>query len=218
MNLSEYKAAIFDCDGVILDSNAVKSQAFALALNGEDPELVSRFVKYHQTNGGVSRYIKFEHFFKNMKEQLDYQTDLEMALSRYAQLSEKGLLSCAEIAGVRSVLEYFNKNEIPCYVVSGGDQQEVRHVLAVRGLSQYFTAIYGSPKSKLENLSELTARGKLSNVCIYFGDANTDLMAANQFNMEFVFVKGVSEWDDGEGICTGQSIPVITDFEELVER
>ncbi|NVK73375.1 MAG: HAD family hydrolase [Oceanospirillaceae bacterium] len=219
MDLSRYKTAIFDCDGVILDSNAVKSRAFGLALKGEDPELVSAFVKYHQANGGISRYVKFEYFFTDIKGQIDYESDLKAALNRYAQLSESGLLGCAEIAGVREILTYFKENNIPCHLVSGGDQEEVRHVLTARGLSEYFTGIYGSPVTKLEHLSELKGRNELSDSCIYFGDAKTDLLAANEFDMKFVFVKGVSEWEDGEKVCADQeNISVIIDFSRLIDK
>jgi beta-phosphoglucomutase-like phosphatase (HAD superfamily) len=40
LNLSKYNQVVFDCDGVILDSNNIKSEAFAKSLIGEDKELV----------------------------------------------------------------------------------------------------------------------------------------------------------------------------------
>ena len=55
-DLSKYKYALFDCDGVILQSNELKSAAFAGALAGEPEDLVAQFVAYHKENGGVSRY------------------------------------------------------------------------------------------------------------------------------------------------------------------
>jgi len=217
MDLSKYCVAVFDCDGVILDSNKVKSEAFALALEGESPELVSRFVEYHQLNGGISRYVKFEYFFKELKKQKDYQYDIERALKRYGELSLQGLLQCSELPHIRDLLEYFRVNNISCYVASGGAQGEVQEVLKSRELNHYFDEIYGSPKSKIENLSELESMGKLPGPAIYFGDANSDLVAAKTFNMDFVFVQRVSEWEAGYRVCEEQNITIVDDYLKLLE-
>ncbi|QOU29783.1 HAD family hydrolase [Vibrio coralliilyticus] len=216
MDLSKYCVAVFDCDGVILDSNKVKSEAFSLALEGEPPELVSRFVEYHQLNGGISRYVKFEYFFKELKKQKDYHHDLEQALKRYGELSFQGLLKCSEVPHIRELLEYFRINNISCYVASGGAQDEVQEVLKLRELSQYFDEIYGSPKSKIENLAELKSIGKLTGPMIYFGDANSDLVAAKAFNMDFVFVNNASEWEAGYNVCREQNISIVDDYSKLL--
>ena len=52
LSISAYQIAVFDCDGVILDSNQIKSEAFAYALPDDPPELVKNFVQYHKENGG----------------------------------------------------------------------------------------------------------------------------------------------------------------------
>ena len=67
-NLLNYKVAIFDCDGVILMSNQMKSKAFALTLKNEKKKLVNEFMSYHQQNGGISRYVKFDYFYKEIKK------------------------------------------------------------------------------------------------------------------------------------------------------
>jgi beta-phosphoglucomutase-like phosphatase (HAD superfamily) len=48
-----YSCAIFDCDGVILDSNPVKIDAFRVALADEDPALVEALIAEHRRTGGV---------------------------------------------------------------------------------------------------------------------------------------------------------------------
>jgi phosphoglycolate phosphatase-like HAD superfamily hydrolase len=215
-NLDTYKVAIFDCDGVILDSNKIKSEAFSLALSDENPALVKEFVEYHQKNGGISRYIKFEHFFKKIKKQSNYSQALNAALARYATLSKKGLLECSEIAGIRDVLEYLNVLKIPCYVASGGDQLEVREVFETRGLTSYFDEIFGSPLSKIENIASLKAEGKLAIPGVFFGDARNDLNAAQEYGLDFIFISGVSEWKDGSLVCNEMNLPSYIDFRSLL--
>jgi phosphoglycolate phosphatase-like HAD superfamily hydrolase len=215
-SLDRYKVAIFDCDGVILDSNIIKSEAFGLALPDEEPALIKEFVEYHQRNGGISRYVKFEYFFKNIKKQSNYRQELDSALKRYATLSKKGLLECSEIPGVRSTLEYLKSINIPCYVASGGDQQEVIEVFESRNIANYFDGIFGSPLSKLENLAGLKVKDKLPMPGVFFGDARSDMQAAQEYGLDFVYISSVSEWTGGVKCAQEQGFEVINDFNEVI--
>ena len=85
LDLKKYKQVVFDCDGVILDSNNIKSKAFEDSLKGENDQLISEFIDYHKKNGGVSRFLKFEYFFKVLKNQKNYQKDLNIALKKYSK-------------------------------------------------------------------------------------------------------------------------------------
>ena len=62
IDLQEYEYFFFDCDGVILDSNKLKSSAFAESLVDEPSSLIANFIEYHKKNGGISRYEKFRCF------------------------------------------------------------------------------------------------------------------------------------------------------------
>ena len=57
---------VFDCDGVILDSVPTKTRAFARLAEPYGAEARDRFVMYHMTHGGVSRYRKFAWFFSEI--------------------------------------------------------------------------------------------------------------------------------------------------------
>ena len=129
LDFKKYNQVIFDFDGVILDSNRIKSEAFSKSLIGENKYLINKFIDYHKNNIGISRFVKFEYFFKSIKKQKNYKEDLDRVLTRYSKLSYEGLLSCEEISGVRNLLKYFFENDIECFVVSGGEQNEVINVL-----------------------------------------------------------------------------------------
>ncbi len=209
-DFSRYKQVIFDCDGVILDSNDIKSNAFVRSLVDEDKGLVKQFIAYHKKNGGVSRFKKFEYFFKNIKSQKKYKNSLNNALDKYAKLSYEGLLNSTEVKGVRSILVLLNDLNIESFVVSGGEQNEVRAVLKSKNLDQYFKEIYGSPITKEEHL--LTIRPTKS---LYFGDAKSDYIAAKKFGMDFIYISGVSDWEDGKEFCQSNNIDILKDFSDL---
>ncbi|MBT7555749.1 HAD family hydrolase [Candidatus Woesearchaeota archaeon] len=209
-DIKNYQQVIFDCDGVILDSNQIKSKAFADALVDEDPKLIDEFLYYHQQNGGVSRFVKFEYFYKIIKAQKDYQVDRDNALKKYSKLSLEGLLSCNEIKGIRNILTQLGNYNIDSFVVSGGEQTEVRTVLKKKDLSHYFKKIYGSPATKKENLSAIKPVKSL-----YFGDAKSDYEAASVFGMDFVYINGASEWTEGIKFCQQNNIAMFKDFTEF---
>tara|TARA_B100000945_G_C20419788_1_gene617281 strand:+ start:3243 stop:3440 length:198 start_codon:yes stop_codon:yes gene_type:complete len=48
-----FDCLIFEYNRVILDSNSLKSRAFANALLDEPPELIKSFFDYHKKHGGI---------------------------------------------------------------------------------------------------------------------------------------------------------------------
>ena len=212
--LESYQTILFDCDGVILDSNPMKSEAFCQALEGEDPGLVEEFLTYHKTHGGVSRHVKFTHFYEHMKKEKSYETSTQEALERFAQRSREGLMACPEIPGVREFLESL-QGKIPCFVISGGDRDEIKESLNRRELSPFFREILGGHATKKENIRYLEKQGWLQRPCIYFGDACSDFEASREFDLDFIFVAGHSEWKEGRNVCEQQGHRVIEDFQDF---
>jgi len=220
LDLSKYRCALFDCDGVILQSNELKSAAFEAALSGEPEELVAQFVAYHKENGGVSRYIKFEHYFKNIKGEKNTQDQIDKALTSYAYIVFDQLKKIDYVPGVIPVVEYFKRMNIPCYVVSGGDQQELRKVFAFRGIDHFFVDILGSPVTKNEHVSTLVQSNSVPYPSIFFGDSRSDMLAARENDIEFCFVSHFSEWFVDKQLIDEVFDAMILNFEDegLVKR
>jgi len=203
---------VFDCDGVILDSNRIKTEAFRKALVDEPVALVERFVQYHKDNGGVSRYIKLQYYFKDIKKQEDYSQSLNEALVRFALIVREELIKAPTIKGVEMFLQQCLHKQIPCFVNSGGDEQELIEVFAERGMDHLFSMILGSPDSKKENLSKLFSEDRLPGPTLFWGDAYSDYLAAKAYNIDFIYVSGVSEWREGIQFCSRNKILVIENF------
>ena len=64
IELSKYQTLIFDCDGVLLNSNKIKTEAFYEVTKPYGDEAAQTLKNYHILNGGVSRYQKFDFFLK----------------------------------------------------------------------------------------------------------------------------------------------------------
>ena len=68
--LDTYDTFVFDCDGVILNSNEYKSEAFFKSTLKYGKENAKN-LRYHIKNGGISRNIKFKYFLKQFSKK-DY--------------------------------------------------------------------------------------------------------------------------------------------------
>lgn len=198
---------MFDCDGVVLDSNRIKTEAFRTAALPFGHEYADQLRAFHLENGGVSRYLKFRHFLENIVEGDAPAGSYESLLERYATEVRMGL-STATVAPVLERLREATRSAT-WILASGGDQTELREVFEKRGLTRFFDGgIYGSPTPKDEILTSCRDRGLLDQPALFLGDSRYDFEVASDLGLEFVFVEAWSEfqgWRDHQKIHGYQS-------------
>lgn len=173
------KCLVFDCDGVLLDSVPVKTAAFGRLAEPYGPEAKKRLVAYHGEHGGVSRFLKFAWFFREVLGREITAQESQAWGEKFAEYALDEVRKCALIPGALQTLEQW-QGRLPMYVCSGTPAQELRDVLAERGLTRFFTGIYGSPPAKGELLREIISSraGLLPDETLMVGDATTDRDAA----------------------------------------
>ena len=194
----DYQTYVFDNDGVLLDSNDSKDQAFIEVASPYGQEAAQKLLEYHQSYGGVSRFEKLEYLFRDLLKMEEYRQELDQALSQFGQIAYQRLLACDETLGMKTFLQQLPPTA-KRYVVSGGLQSEIRTVFQKRGLDQYFDGIYGSPADKYVHMQRLQENGKLPAPVVFVGDSRTDYEVARAFGCHFVFLKrytGFTHWQD----------------------
>jgi len=211
--LQHYATIVFDCDGVVLNSNAVKTRAFYEAALPYGEEAAKALVDYHTANGGISRYKKFTHFLETIVPVLAHQPgpDLEQLLAHYAHAVRQGLLSCDVAPALQALRKATTATR--WLIVSGGDQAELREVFAARDLAALFDGgIYGSPDTKDEILLREMSRGNIVMPALFIGDSQYDHRAASAAGLDFVFLSGWSEVKDCEAWCKRLAIKSYRDL------
>ena len=214
--IHKYNSFIFDNDGVILDSNQAKTEAFAKSVGSYDKENIDTFIDYHVKNGGVSRFEKIDYFYREIMGFDSYKKELEDSLSIYASDAKRGMLEAAEIEGVMEFIKKIHQCKDSIYVISGSDEEELISIYTERGISDLFKKVMGSPTSKKCHAEELIKNKELEYPAIYFGDSVTDFDLAQEYKMDFVFVSSKSEWEDGAKICKASKSQIIQDFNEIL--
>ena len=195
LNISDYKTLVFDCDGVVLNSNKVKTDAFYKTALPYGEQAAEAMVRYHLSNGGVSRYKKLAYFLEVIVGKYS-ELELQQSLDNYASHVRSGLLSCEVVEGLEELRD--NTSGIPWLIVSGGDQTELREIFQQLGIKYLFDGgIFGSPDDKETILARELASGKIKQPAIFLGDSKYDYKAALSSSLEFLFLTGwteVAEW------------------------
>ena len=213
--LSDYRLIVFDCDGVIMNSNAVKTSAFGNSVKFLGQEAVNSFKNYHIQNGGISRYEKFKYFVDNIVPDLGItqNIDCEYLLKAYSREVSLNLLSC-EID--ESIFNLRAANTSSWAVASGSDQQELREIFFKRDLTKLFElGVWGSPSSKQEIFNSQFSQFSPSDI-LFLGDSFYDYQVSIEFNIDFAFISHWSEFKEILELSNQNQIPIFTSLAELL--
>ncbi len=185
--LNKYEVYIFDCDGVILDSNQLKIEAMKNALEAHfsTQDLIAECVDYFRHNFGKSRFHHVAYFLDTIFDiEKEQRGELEkLILADFSQQCRTLYLSAELTPGV---IEFLEQCKGKRYVASGSVQSELRGVFTQRGLDVYFDGVFGSPTPKVELIQRILEQEQNTNA-VMFGDAESDMLSAQQNHIDFVF-------------------------------
>ncbi|XGA79212.1 HAD hydrolase-like protein [Halomonas sp. CH40] len=215
----EYATLVFDCDGVVLDSNKVKTEAFYRATLPYGEAAAQAMVDYHVANGGISRYKKFAYFLEQIVPAYTSQQqgpDLEALLHAYAIHVREGLLNCDIAPGLETLRK--KTPEARWLIVSGGDQAELRDVFQQRDIAGWFDGgIFGSPNTKDEILARELCSDNIQQPALFLGDSKYDYQAADAAGLDFLFLSGWSEVADWASWVAFEDISLQHNIKALTE-
>ena len=214
--LAEYKTLVFDCDGVVLNSNQLKIQAyFDVAIKfGANETQAQALVNHHVKLGGISRYPKFEYFLREIMQQIVTEQALQALLDSFTAEVKRLLTDCEiapDLMGVREANPHAK-----WMIISGGDQAELNNIFQQRGIDKLFDAgIFGSPDNKDVILARELDAGNIVEPALFIGDSRYDHQASTNAGLDFVFL---SAWTDVEGwqdYCANHQITVFNHLGDL---
>ena len=180
--------AIFDFDGVILNSVHLKGEAFVQMYQKYGVKFAERVKKFHLAHGGVSRFEKFMEWSKWLSLSLD-DKDLEALNVEYSGRILDDILAVPYITGVEEYLAELSNSGVIMAINSATPSEELIKIVRKRNIDHYFNLILGSSNSKIDNnkiiLKTLCCKGTDT---VFYGDALSDFKAAIAGGIEFVGV------------------------------
>lgn len=212
--LSDYQSIVFDCDGVLLRSNHIKTEAFRLSALDYGEDIAQRLVGYHVENGGISRYKKFSYLLTDILGQSADEEKVTQLCQIFSGHVVDGLMKCEMTQALPKLRRQSHQSSWS--VISGGDQNEVRQVLSERGIADYFDAgIFGSPDNKETIMEREMNNGNIHLPALYLGDSKYDYHVSTKYGMDFLFISHWTELDDWQGFCQKNNLFSIANLSDL---
>lgn len=179
------EAIIFDCDGVILESNDIKTEAFR-GLFDEYPEYQDAIVDYHLNNRGVSRFEKFRYIYKHYFKRPLYEDEMKLLCERFSRIVYDKIVKCQMVEGAELFLQRYHRM-LKLFVISATPEDEIQAIFDERGISKYFSGIYGSPTKKSVRINKiLDEHGFSKDKVIFVGDSLSDYENAREAGIKFI--------------------------------
>ena len=188
------KSIIFDFDGVILDSNKIKSNAFTKLFKdkNKNQENLDMIIRYHKDNMGISRNKKIKFYYENILKQKITNKEVDKIASDYSKLVFNKIIKTKFISGSKYFLSKNFKRYL-FFVSSGTPENELINICEKRKIDKYFTGIYGSPDNKEKHIKRIMKKNSLKeNEVIFIGDALADYNAAAKNKIFFIGINYIN--------------------------
>ncbi len=218
VEVGKYKTIVFDCDGVILDSNITKIDSYfrtAKKLGATDAQ-AQALVDHHVEFGGISRYPKFVWYITEVLKQEPTKALVQEYLDAFSLAVSKGLMRCKIADGLQALRAAYPKTK--WLVVSGGDQQEIRDLFHKRELADLFDGgLFGSPDNKDTILMREIENGNIEFPALFIGDSKYDYASSQRAGLDFVFLSDWTDVPDWKDFTNKQGIKVLQSINALIK-
>ena len=177
--LDNFKVILWDFDGVLMNSNAIRDIGFEKVLAEYPAEQVTALMKYHKANGGLSRYVEFRYFFEEIRKEVVSDENIQALAKKFSTIMQQILFDKSLLIkdSIQFVQENFSKFKM--HIVSGSDGVELRLLCKYLEIDKCFITIEGSPTAKNQLVKQLLSTYNYSvDDCVLIGDSINDLEAA----------------------------------------
>ena len=205
------RAALWDLDGVLVDSAEVHYRAWLQALD-EDAHLFT-LQRFHATFGTTNRAVLLDLFDNQISEQkIDY-----ISTQKKEYFNQLIYDNAKLMAGVYDWLEYFQSQGVKQAVASSANSEYIEQIVVHVGIAHFFKVVLSAEKMRSKPqpdvfLAAATQLDALPENCIVFEDALAGIQAAKRAGMHCV---AIASTHTPSALQSADII--ITSFQELMK-
>lgn len=212
------KVIVFDFDGVLVDSVAVKRGAYFDIFAGVSNARVV-IERVLRENSGGDRYQVINNILRQLAAGgiLAPSDDIAVLCEFYAEkyncICEEHAASCSEMIDVSKNLPVLAER-YALYINSATPEEPLKRIIVKRGWQRHFREVFGRPGTKVETLKKIMKREKIaSDEVVFVGDEQRDMDAALQCGCHFAGIHADPFPFDLQPLHT---ISVISEIEGLI--
>lgn len=127
--MSKYKCVIFDCDGVLVDSETIGNQVFVDMANELGANIDLRYATKHFKGGFLQKSI--DHVSKLIDSEISKSFEEEYRKRSFDAFKK-------DIKPIPGILDVLQNMELPFCVASSGPESKIKHNLGLTGLLPFF--------------------------------------------------------------------------------
>lgn len=195
MSGTAIRVVIVDFDGVILESNGLKTEGFARVF-AEFPDHADAMMAFHHANVSMSRFVKFQHLADRLGRGADDPL-VEQLADRFSAVMLTLVSTCPLVRGAQEFLADVSAR-VPVFVSSMTPHDELVTILERRDLARSFTGIFGYPPWPKRDVIQrvLSDGGFAPSEALFIGDSAGDQRVARETGVEFIARDSGLPFDD----------------------
>jgi phosphoglycolate phosphatase-like HAD superfamily hydrolase len=183
------RVVVFDFDGTLVDSNAIKHRCFDEVVaglpGGADALAMAR-------RGGGDRYRIFRAVARRLNP-TDGPNDAaalgQTLAAEYTRCCLQGIAAAPERRGAHATLRALRRQGVKVWINSATPGRDMQSLLRARGFLPLVDGALGAPRSKLQNLRTILAAERAKpRQAVVVGDGSDDEAAARRAGTWFVAV------------------------------
>jgi mannitol-1-/sugar-/sorbitol-6-/2-deoxyglucose-6-phosphatase len=213
----KFSAAIFDMDGVLIDSEPLWKQAAAEVFDQYNLKIPAE--KFAQTTGlRTSEFVKF--WFEHYKIDMRYAGKAEADI--VLRVIDKILAGAKPFPGIEHIFTFFMKRNIRIGLASSSPSSVIDVVIDYLGIRDHIDSIssaenlaFGKPHPQVY-LNCAEALGVKPTSCLCFEDSFNGLLSAKAARMACVIIPPHEQRNDPRWAIADLKIGSLTNFNELL--
>ena len=209
----QYKAAIFDMDGLLIDSEPLWQEAGIETLSGFG---ISLTLEQYHTSTGLRTAEWVAHWFRQYAVSQDHAAEAIDTIIRKAieKIAAEGLA----LPGSSEILEFFSNKNIKTGLATSSpislvdvvvDKLHIRHYFKVMSSAEHLP--YGKPHPQVF-LDCASALGVLPEECIVFEDSFNGMIAAKAAKMKCVVVPARAQFSQPRWAAADLKLTTLEEF------
>lgn len=208
------RCVVFDFDGTLVDSNAVKYAKF-LEVAAELPGGAKTMAGVIDSVANFTRYEIFDRFVSDMRIPEAQRADLSRKMTdKYSALCHAEISKAPEISGAQAALQLLGAQGMRLFVSSATPAEPLHALIRARGWGEMFHGVYGAPASKQAHIRQILDEGGWSpEELVYVGDSDADQKAAEHSSVHFVAVR-VAPFQ--LSLSTAMAVETLTDLPDML--